>query len=579
MKSLLLATGEQNKLSPLTNDIPSPMVPIANRPAMIYAVELLARSGIGDICVNLYHLGATIEAYFDNGQRWNLSLNYLLQSRALGSAGAIKRAQRFLTETFLVLPADAIIDLDIEAAIHFHRAHGSLATMILTEKESTHLSTSNMVHLDTDCRILIDGSVETTLPSCTSTGAYIFEPEIFEYIPDNVPYDCYSQLIPSLIQAEKRVYGYQMDGYWNPLDSFETYQSAQSVFLHSLLDAAPQTEQPTPRYPYIEGREVSKGVWSSINAQIHPSVHITPPVCIGEGCQIGRDVELGPNVVIGEKSMIDAGVTIQNSTVLNHSYIGKRLNVQWRVINKTLLIDTQTDESTEIVDQLLLDEANPTIVLQMMRNGLERLCAFVLILLLLPLLVLIGLVIWSTSGMPIIRRSPRVGKRPTVRYMSRQTSPQTFQLYRFRTQLSGRAPNWFGEWLERWELHRIPELWNVVCNDMGLVGVKPLTPREAALIQEEWQQKRNECQAGFTGLWYTQAVPASDFSDICIADTYQAAMHTWRDDLRQLWRTPAAWLHNAQQQQPKIETIRISNKLPADPTTRGLSTPHMGKDL
>jgi lipopolysaccharide/colanic/teichoic acid biosynthesis glycosyltransferase len=61
------------------------------------------------------------------------------------------------------------------------------------------------------------------------------------------------------------------------------------------------------------------------------------------------------------------------------------------------------------------------------------------------------------------------------------------------------------------------------------------------LLNEDWHQKRYECQPGFTGLWYIQADASSDLDEILVADVYYAATHNWRDDLRLFWRTPAAW--------------------------------------
>ena len=111
MQAILIATGENHKLLPLTGTMPTPMVPVVDRPAMVYAIELLARAGIRDIFVSLYDQADTIKSYFGNGERWNVNLYYLLQPNACGSAGAIKGVEHLFTESFLVLPADALVDL------------------------------------------------------------------------------------------------------------------------------------------------------------------------------------------------------------------------------------------------------------------------------------------------------------------------------------------------------------------------------------------------------------------------------------------------------------------------------------
>ena len=117
MQILLLATGETDKLRPLTKNTPAPMLPVANRPAMVYAIEMLARQGIKKIMVSLYHMGGSVEAYFGDGRRWGIEIEYVLQREAWGTAGALKWAEHSLTDTCMVLPADIIIDLDIEAIL------------------------------------------------------------------------------------------------------------------------------------------------------------------------------------------------------------------------------------------------------------------------------------------------------------------------------------------------------------------------------------------------------------------------------------------------------------------------------
>ena len=180
MQALLLATGESQKLAPLTKNIPSPMVPVANRPTMSYAVELLARQGIQNIHVSLQQLAGSVESYFGNGERWGTELTYLLQREALGTAGALKWAEKYLTETFLVLPADMLVDLDIAQLVAQHRMWGSLATAVVVEKPNAEQTT--LQPLDTTEPLCVDSSGCVTNHSQDvryGTGIYIFEPEIF----------------------------------------------------------------------------------------------------------------------------------------------------------------------------------------------------------------------------------------------------------------------------------------------------------------------------------------------------------------------------------------------------------------
>jgi NDP-sugar pyrophosphorylase family protein len=542
MHVLLLATDEQAKLGPLTNAMPTPLAPIANRPVMAVAVEIVARAGYKDLLVSVYNNGGSIASYFGNGSRWGVQIEYLIQREGWGSAGALAWAAQLLRETVLVLPADSIIDLDIEAALAFHRAHGGLATMILHEPSS--VGATHPVQLDERGLVRGIGSAVCDEMALDHTGAFLFEPQILQYIPARTHYDSYHQLVPALQAAGVAVYGYHMQGYWNSLESFQAYQDAQKVFLYSGYDAGKtdaddsRAKLPRVRYPSIEGHQIAPGIWVGQNPIIHPSARLAPPLCIGDGCRIGYGVELGPEVVVGSNVVIDDEASIFQSTVLDRTYVGQLVNINKRVINKTTLIDTQTSESTQVVDPFLLAETRLASGSGWLRHALIVFATLLLLSASFPLILLIGLAIVATSGGSLFSRLPRVGRAATA---DGQTAVRTFDLLAFRIHGSDGTISRLGYWLHRWELDRIPELWNVLMGDLELVGVKPLLPEEASALTEEWHQKRYECRPGFTGLWYIQTNAESDLEEVLVADAYYAATHTWRDDLRLLWRTPVAW--------------------------------------
>lgn len=548
MQAMLIATGEENKLLPLTATMPSPMVPIVDRPIMVYALELLARAGLRNIWVSLYEGASTIERYFGHGERWSVDLHYLLQRTACGSAGALKRAEPLLTETFLVLPADVLIDLDVKAALRFHQAHGGVATAILIRRPTGQPTPTPLVTLDQQGRLQPTCATDEDDAVYAYTGAFIFEPTVLQHLPAQSIADCRTHLMTALRQAEKAVYGYVMDGYWNPLATFQDYQAAQNAVLTS-LDRQQQAQPGVRlRHPYVEAGEIEPGIWIGPNSIVHPSARLTAPLFIGAGCRIGRNTELGPETIIGSGVVIDEGVTIQQSTVLPHTYIGQFLHLSQRIAQRAELIDVATGTNVQIADPWLLTAVNPALPGSLVRNIVERSVALLLLLATAPLLLVIGLGLWLTTGGPILTRIQRFGQLPLVK-----GSPQLIKLYHFRTRRADQSRPLLGACLEAGELQRLPELWNVVRGDIGLIGVKPLSLEETLALQETWQQGRFDAQAGFTGLWYTQATPATDADELCIMEAYQAVAHTWRDDWRQLWLTPGAWVrwlrHTKERQQ------------------------------
>jgi lipopolysaccharide/colanic/teichoic acid biosynthesis glycosyltransferase len=144
----------------------------------------------------------------------------------------------------------------------------------------------------------------------------------------------------------------------------------------------------------------------------------------------------------------------------------------------------------------------------------------------------------GSSGRPIARNR-RLGQRIT----REDGVPElySFNLLTFQTRRRNSTYMPAGRWIERWELNRLPELVNVLRGDMALVGVKPLRPDEAALLTEEWHEKRHDTVAGFTGLWYQQTDPESDLDTVIIADVYYTATRTWSSDVMLFLRTPSIW--------------------------------------
>lgn len=559
MQIVLLATGEVPKLLPLTEQITTPLLPVLNRPVISYHLDALARQGYRQVLVTLFHLSDMVEHYCGDGTRWHIDLAYLLQRQALGTAGSLKRAERLLHDTFLVLPADALFDLEIAAAVAFHQHHGGVATMILSGCQPATPATVPTVALDAAQRVILDGQGNATCDTPLVTGAYIFDRAVLDLIPAGVSFDCLTQLLPVLVAAGHSIYGYVAAGYWNGLTTFQEYQAAQAVVLQSLMDVAAAKPALFPvDNLWSEVRMLAPGIWSGVNTVIHPQAKLTPPLLLGADCRVGPASELGPHVVLGNHVFVDQGATIQQSTVLENSYVGRLVNIRHRIVHQDRLIDQETATCVQITDRWLLGYAHPTLASHLLRRLTERLIALSGLILLLPLLLLLGLLVLITSPGGLFTIARRIGVKPAPERSSAMPQPQQLRLLQLRTLATDGRPTPVGLWLERFAFHRLPELWNVVCGEIALVGVKPLLPEEAARITEEWQQVRYRSPAGFTGLWFTQFMRDDNFDALCVVDSYQAATASWRQAFAQLWQTPFAWWRRLRHTQAAYGAVKAT---------------------
>lgn len=534
---ILLATGETKNLHPLSATVPSSMIPLLNQPVMAYGVELLARQGVKQVWISLFHLASQIETYFCSGIRWGVNFHYLIQPKPWGTAGSLWWARKHLQETFLVAPADTLLDVDINDIIEYHTTQKHLATVVVHQSKRDHrlaIGPGGIVHG-------LAPSRSQEHPWC-DTGFYLFEPEVIALVPPRTPFDIHSQLIPRLLACGYPVSTFKCSGYWNPLDTFQSYQEAQRVLLHA---AWPHGQDASLHHlsaslPNWKQSEISDGIWVGKNNRIHPSVHLTPPVHMGENCLVGKNVQLGPDAVIGRNTVIDNDASVYRSTILEHTYVGKNVRIQDRFINRKTLIDFHTNKNTIVHDPLVLGTIHPDGLRHTGFRIANIILAFLLLVIASPLIIVIAAWLKLVTGrcfatLPILTSDAKDwdGIAPG--------SLRIFALHQFRT--LDPDGQWYplAKWIKSLEWHRIPELWNVIQGDMDLVGVSLLQPSQAFEIQEEWQKTRWRRRPGFTGFWYVYGDQITDFEDLLLADAYYAASRSSSQDLVLLLKTPAVW--------------------------------------
>ena len=129
---MVLAAGLGTRLRPLTDTIPKPLLPEANRPMLEYTFLLLARSGLGieEVIVNAHHLHERLEEGLRNIETTGMRVHVSREPKILGTAGGPKKARAFLEGgTFLLLNGDFLIDIDLAEVLDLHRRRAARATM------------------------------------------------------------------------------------------------------------------------------------------------------------------------------------------------------------------------------------------------------------------------------------------------------------------------------------------------------------------------------------------------------------------------------------------------------------------
>lgn len=523
MNAIILTGGESTRLRPLTQQLPLALLPVVNKPVMAYGIELLVQYGIRNILVSLYHHAGMIESYFGSGKRWGVSLNYILQREARGTVTVLKLARRYLDGTFIVLPGDCMVMLDIAAALAEHRARHSVATTVSLATKP--------------------GAPDQEGQSATTpTGIYLFEPHIIDLLPNDKAFNNETNLVPLLHAADLPADKLVVSGYFNPLLTFSDYQKAQcDILQHESCGNS------TSSALVLAGRQIQPGVWRGRKTSIHPDAKLTSPVYIGKNCRVHRGVELGPNAVLGNNVVVDNDATIGNTTVLESTYVGELVHLEGRIVQGQLVIDAQTGQHIRVTDHFILDEITQTVNLSLQRS-LDVILSATALLLLSPLILLTASLLALTTGQAFRPAGRIAGEKDA----DGNVVSRAYTLLRFNTRRrDGRQTN-LGRLIEQIEWERAPELWNVLKGDINLVGMMPTTMETSLRANEPWHQARYESKPGFTGLWYIQMRPQSSLEELLMADVYYVATRSWKNDLRLIGKTPFSWFYRTFIEQKEV---------------------------
>src|ERR687889_933587 len=216
MQALILAGGKGTRLRPLTVYTPKPIVPICNRPFLLYQIDTLRRAGIHDITLSLSYQPLKIEQQLGDGSDFGVKINYTVEPQPMGTAGAYKFAAELIREPTVVLNGDIVTDLDLKSVIRQHNERKAVATIVLAPVENP--SAYGLVETETDGRVrrFSEKPKEDEI-SCNTinAGTYVLDPSVLDLIPAGEHYSFEYGVFPELLRREAAFYAHvPRDAYW-----------------------------------------------------------------------------------------------------------------------------------------------------------------------------------------------------------------------------------------------------------------------------------------------------------------------------------------------------------------------------
>ena len=224
MKAVLLSAGFGERLHPLTEKIPKVMVSINGKPCIQYNIENLKKQGITDFLINTHYLPEKIKEYLKDGSKFGVKITYSYEPEILGTSGALKNFRKDLNETFLVIYADVISNINIKEALEIHKQNNAIATIVLDGQRSQ--KGKGVVIKDKE-RVLkfIEKPKKEIVGGLISSGFYIMEPSVLDVIPEGFS-DFGKDILPKLIKEEE-VFCIEHKGYIFDIGTIEDLKKAE----------------------------------------------------------------------------------------------------------------------------------------------------------------------------------------------------------------------------------------------------------------------------------------------------------------------------------------------------------------
>ena len=317
MKAILLAGGAGTRLRPLTFNTPKPVVPVFNRPLLLYQLDLLRQVPLLDeVILSLNYQPSRIKELLGDGHDLGLKLRYVVEPTPLGTAGALKYAQRYLDETTIVFNGDVLSQVDLPSIVQFHHERAARATIVLTPVEDP--SAYGLVETDANAnvqRFLEKPTGDQITCNTINAGIYVIETDALDRIPDETNWSTERRFFPELIEHNERFLAFVSSGYWIDIGTPNKYRQVHHDIMDGLFSAAPFDTQPAGTALIAKSAKIDKGV------------KVEGPCFIDEGVVVNAGSRIGPYTVLGRECTVKDNVQLDGSIVWPHCQIEPGANL------------------------------------------------------------------------------------------------------------------------------------------------------------------------------------------------------------------------------------------------------------
>lgn len=220
--AVIMAGGRGQRLQPLTDVTPKPLLKVGDKPIMEHNLDRLALFGIDDFWVSVKYLGEQIENHFGKGKEKNIKIEYVWENEALGTIGAVSKIKNFEHDYILVTNSDLLTNIDYELFfLEFIKQGADLAILTIPYQVSIPYAV-----LETNNGAVKSFKEKPTYTYYSNGGIYLMKKEMLNYIPNDTFFNA-TDLMEVLINNDLKVISYPFVGYWLDVGKHEDFEKAQ----------------------------------------------------------------------------------------------------------------------------------------------------------------------------------------------------------------------------------------------------------------------------------------------------------------------------------------------------------------
>jgi dTDP-glucose pyrophosphorylase len=225
--AVIMAGGRGQRLQPLTNFTPKPLLHVGDKPIMEHNLDRLVNYGIDDFWVAVKYLGNQIEEYFGTGSNKNIRIEYIKETDELGTIGAVSMINNFMHDYVLVTNSDLLTNIDYEYFfLEFIKHNADLAVLTIPYQVSIPYAV-----LETNENTVINFKEKPTYTYYSNGGVYLMKKSLINLIPKNTFFNA-TDLMDLLIKENYKVTSIPFSGYWLDIGKHDDFEKAQKDIIN-----------------------------------------------------------------------------------------------------------------------------------------------------------------------------------------------------------------------------------------------------------------------------------------------------------------------------------------------------------